>query len=99
MIFYIFWTLLEVDGSLNVKSRGTKRKLDNNNSEALWNKRLCHIFKNIVEILMSNGILWKKIIKSVKSDRGGEYYGRYDDSGEQRPRPFTKYLEECGIVP
>ena len=38
-------------------------------------------------------------IKAVKSDRGGEYYGRYDGSGEQRPGPFAKFLEECGIVP
>ncbi|RVW74320.1 Retrovirus-related Pol polyprotein from transposon TNT 1-94 [Vitis vinifera] len=40
-----------------------------------------------------------KRIKSVRSDRGGEYYGRYDGSGEQHPGPFAKYLEECGIVP
>ncbi|RVW15892.1 Retrovirus-related Pol polyprotein from transposon TNT 1-94 [Vitis vinifera] len=40
-----------------------------------------------------------KRIKSVRSDRGGEYYGRYDGSGEQRLGPFAKYLEECGIVP
>ena len=40
-----------------------------------------------------------KMIKKVKSDRGGEYYGRYDGSGEQRPGPFARYLEECGIVP
>ena len=26
-----------------------------------------------------------KKIKAVKSDRGGEYYGRYDGSDEQRP--------------
>ena len=39
-----------------------------------------------------------KRIKSVRSDRGGEYYGRYDGSGEQRPGPFAKFLEECGIV-
>ena len=38
-------------------------------------------------------------IKAVKSDRGGEYYGRYDGSGEQRPGPKVKFLEECGIVP
>ena len=37
-------------------------------------------------------------IKAVRSDRGGEYYGRYDDSGEQRPGPFAKFLEQCGIV-
>ena len=39
-----------------------------------------------------------KRIKSVKSDRGGEYYGRYDSLGEQRLGPFAKYLEERGIV-
>ncbi|RVX07895.1 Retrovirus-related Pol polyprotein from transposon TNT 1-94 [Vitis vinifera] len=40
-----------------------------------------------------------KKIKVVRSDREGEYYGRYDGSGEQRPWPFAKYLMECGIVP
>lgn len=40
-----------------------------------------------------------KKITAVRSDRGGEYYGRYDGSGEQRPGPFARYLEECGIVP
>lgn len=40
-----------------------------------------------------------KTIKRVRSDRGGEYYGRNDGSGEQRPGPFAKFLEECGIVP
>ena len=40
-----------------------------------------------------------KKIKAVKSDRGGEYYGRYDGSGEQRPGPFAKYLSKCGIIP
>ncbi|RDX71620.1 hypothetical protein CR513_49011, partial [Mucuna pruriens] len=40
-----------------------------------------------------------KKIKAVKSDRGGEYYGRYDGSGEQRPGPFALFLRECGIVP
>ena len=40
-----------------------------------------------------------KKIKAVRSDRGSEYYGRYDGSGKQRPGPFAKYLMECGIVP
>ena len=31
-----------------------------------------------------------KKIKAVRSDRGGEYYGRYDGSSEQRPGPFAK---------
>ncbi|XP_074344429.1 uncharacterized protein LOC141683587 [Apium graveolens] len=38
-------------------------------------------------------------IKAVRSDRGGEYYGRYDGSGEQHPGPFANFRKECGIVP
>ena len=37
-------------------------------------------------------------IKSVKFDHGGDYYIRYDNSSEQRPGPFVKYLEECWII-
>ncbi|KAL6334275.1 hypothetical protein AAG906_014675 [Vitis piasezkii] len=37
-----------------------------------------------------------KKIKIVRSDRGGEYYGRYDESG-QNPSPFAKFLEKRGI--
>ena len=37
-----------------------------------------------------------KNIKVVHSDRGGEYYGRYDEI-ERKPGPFAKYLQECGI--
>ena len=37
-----------------------------------------------------------KKIKIVRSDRGGEYYGRYDESG-QNPGPFAKFLEKHGI--
>lgn len=40
-----------------------------------------------------------KRIKKVKVGRGGEYYGRCDGLSEQRPWPFSKYLEEYGIVP
>ena len=37
-----------------------------------------------------------KNIKVVHFDRGGEYYGRYDEMG-CKPGPFVKYLQECGI--
>ena len=37
-----------------------------------------------------------KKIKVVHSDIGGEYYGRYDETG-CNPGPFAKYLQECGI--
>ena len=40
-----------------------------------------------------------KKIKVVRSNRGGEYYGRYNGSSEQCPGSFAKYLMECGIVP
>lgn len=51
------------------------------------------IFKAEVETQLG------KKIKAVKFDRRGEYYDRYDGSGEQCPGPFAKYLAECGIVP
>ena len=38
-----------------------------------------------------------KKIKIVRSDRGGEYYGRYTEDGEA-PGPFAKFLQEHGIV-
>ena len=40
-----------------------------------------------------------KWIKGVRSDRGGEYYSRYDSLGEQYLGPFAKFLEESDIVP
>ena len=36
-------------------------------------------------------------IKVVRSDRGGEYYGRHTPYG-QVPRPFARFLQENGIV-
>ncbi|KAK8936095.1 hypothetical protein KSP39_PZI012974 [Platanthera zijinensis] len=38
-----------------------------------------------------------KVIKIVRSDRGGEYFGRHDASGQHKG-PFARYLESCGIV-
>jgi len=35
-------------------------------------------------------------VKIVRSDRGGEYYGRYDES-RQHPGPFAKFLEKRDI--
>ena len=37
-----------------------------------------------------------KMVKIIKSDRCGEYYGRYDGLG-QRPSLFAKLLEKHGI--
>ena len=177
--------------TLHVHSRGTKRRLNQDNSASLWHRRLGHISKSRLERLVSDGILdeldfmdldtcvecikgkqtkQKRLgalrsthvlelihtdicgpfhmanrngqryfisfiddysrygylylineksesldvfksykaevenqlgmkIKAIRSDRGGEYYGRYDGSGVQRPGPFANFLEECGIVP
>ena len=38
-----------------------------------------------------------KQIQIVRSDRGGEYYGRYTENG-QALGPFAKFLQEHGIV-
>ena len=35
-------------------------------------------------------------MKIIRSDRGGEYYGRYDETG-QHPGPFAKLLQKRGI--
>ena len=35
----------------------------------------------------------------MRSNRGGECYGRHDASGEQCPGNFARYLEQLGIVP
>lgn len=49
------------------------------------------IFKTEVEKQL------EKNIKIVRSDRGGEYFGRYTEAGQHKG-PFAKYLEECGIM-
>ncbi|RDY08247.1 hypothetical protein CR513_07543, partial [Mucuna pruriens] len=56
------------------------------------------IFKSFKSQSLSPELQLGKKIKVVKSDCGGEYYGRYDRSGEQHPGPFTPFLKECGIV-
>ena len=47
-------------------------------------------FKSKVELQQ------EKKIKVFHSERGGEYHGRYDET-KRNPRPFAKYLQECGI--
>ena len=37
-----------------------------------------------------------KKLKYVRSDRGGEFYGRYDETGRNVGQ-FAIYLRECGI--
>lgn len=39
-------TIASYNESLNVESHGTNHKIDNNNSGALWHKRLDYISKN-----------------------------------------------------
>jgi transposase InsO family protein len=39
----------------------------------------------------------EKKIKIIRSDRSGEYYGRYTESG-QRLGPFANFLKKEGII-
>jgi transposase InsO family protein len=48
-------------------------------------------FKSEVELQLN------KRIKDIKSYHDGEYYDRSNSSGEQRPGPFAKFLEDNGI--
>jgi transposase InsO family protein len=50
-------------------------------------------FKSEVELQLN------KRIKSVRLDRGGEYYGHSDGLGEQRSVSFTNFLEDNEIMP
>ncbi|XP_047326879.1 uncharacterized protein LOC124930591 [Impatiens glandulifera] len=52
---YMLDTLTSYHETLNVQTRGTKRKL--NNSSLLWHKRLGHISKDRVERLIKDGVL------------------------------------------
>lgn len=54
---YLLGMITTYGKSLSVKSHGTKCKIYHNNSWALRHKRLCHISKNKVESLVSDGIL------------------------------------------
>ncbi|CAL8132317.1 unnamed protein product [Prunus armeniaca] len=36
-------------------------------------------------------------IKVLRSDRGGEYYGKYDEQG-RHPSPLARFLQDCGII-
>lgn len=45
---YLFDTIAIYGESLNVESRGTKHKIDDNNSGTLWHKPLGHISKTRV---------------------------------------------------
>ena len=49
------------------------------------------IFKTEVEKQLG------KTIRIVRSDRGGEYYGKHDIAG-QHMGVFARYLQDCGIV-
>ena len=54
---YLLDTVASYNETLNVESRGTKRKINNENSGTLWHKLLGHISRNRVERLVSDGIL------------------------------------------
>ncbi|KAI5314255.1 hypothetical protein L3X38_043431 [Prunus dulcis] len=71
----------EVQECFNIEYSAPKRMLTNENSSMLWHRRLGHISKD----------------RMTRSDRGGEYFGRYTEAGQQKG-PFAIYLQESGIV-
>ena len=54
---YSLYTDTSFNESLQLSTRGVKRKLTNENSAALWHKRLSHISKRRIERLVSDEIL------------------------------------------
>ncbi|XP_034695779.1 uncharacterized protein LOC117921944 [Vitis riparia] len=63
-------------------------ELDSENANAL---EMFKVFRTKVEKQL--GI----VIKIVRSDRGGEYYGKHGDAGQQKG-PFARYLQDNSIV-
>ncbi|OMO97059.1 Integrase, catalytic core [Corchorus capsularis] len=91
------------------EKKGSKRSAHIENSAFLWHQRLGHISNERIMRLVKGDILpqldfvdWDverqldRKVKVVRSYRGGEYYGKYDKSG-QCPGPFAKFLESQGI--
>jgi len=54
---YLLDNVASYGESFNVELCGTKHRIDNTNSGALWHKRLGHISNNRIERLVSNRIL------------------------------------------
>ncbi|RDY10613.1 hypothetical protein CR513_04830, partial [Mucuna pruriens] len=80
--WFILWHNLCVEC---IKGKGT-------NIRKLGAERAKDSFKAEVELQLG------KKIKAIKSDCDGEYYDRYDGSGEQCLGLFALFLKECGIV-
>lgn len=54
---YLLDTIASFNETLHTSSRGTNRKLTDNDSVTLWHKRLGHISKERIQRLVSYGIL------------------------------------------
>ena len=54
---YLLDTVASYHETLQLSTRGSKRKLTNENSSSLWHKRLGHISKRRIKRLVSDGIL------------------------------------------
>ena len=54
---YLLETVLSYNENMHFSSRGTKRKLEKENSASLWHKHLGQISKARIERLVSDGIL------------------------------------------
>ncbi|KAF7843809.1 Retrovirus-related Pol polyprotein from transposon TNT 1-94 [Senna tora] len=78
-----------IKGKFPAKARGGKA----NKSENILDIIHTDISGPITPATLAVELKSSKSIKAVRSDRGGEYYGRYTESG-RNPGPFALFLKE-----
>ncbi|GKB24823.1 retrovirus-related pol polyprotein from transposon TNT 1-94 [Tanacetum coccineum] len=80
------------------KQHGTTSKVDNaKKKEQMDNKcKFCRKEGHFQKDFPKRKAWFEKKVKIIRSDRGGEYYGKYDES-KQCPGPFAKFLKSHGI--
>ncbi|RDX81514.1 hypothetical protein CR513_37804, partial [Mucuna pruriens] len=86
MFSLLAWIALG-ESLLKQKKKGATRRLD-----------LLEIIHIDISGPLTPTICVGKMIKIVRFDCGGEYYGKYDVI-RQYMGPFTLYLQDCAIAP
>ncbi|KAF7802962.1 Retrovirus-related Pol polyprotein from transposon TNT 1-94 [Senna tora] len=94
-----------VAASVNTVVGHKQGRLDENSS-TLWHRRLGHISRERLERLVKQGILHDLDFSDFdscvhfRSDRGGDYYGKYtvSDSGSEAPRTIKLHNEDTLLI-
>ncbi|KAF7808414.1 Retrovirus-related Pol polyprotein from transposon TNT 1-94 [Senna tora] len=84
-------SILDALGKFPAKTRGGKANRSENILDIIHTDISGPITPATLAVELKSG----KSIKAVRSDRGGEYYGRYTESG-RNPGPFALFLKEHG---